>query len=548
MDSKRLFVYAGLMVSGLLLWQAWQQEHLSGVVATQSAEISTVAPAIQLPESSQFDSGTIQTRSTPKKPQTGSIKVQTDTLRVRVGLLGGNVDQVKLNHYPLSLKDTRLEAVLDDSPTSVRASQDGLEGPKGPDNTKLGQAVYQSEKQAYVLGSRQSQLQVDLHWHSPEGVKVTKHLSFKRGSYAIKQSYTINNTSAKSWQGRVYHQLKTKEQQGKGMFGMRTYAGNAISSPDDKYEKLTFSALKRENIDRDIRGGWLAAQEHYFIAAWVPEPSEVFHYYSFVGNDDTYTVGMVGQRFSLKPGQKITTKPSVLYAGPEEAQRLDAIAPGTLKLTIDYGSLWVLSAPIFWLLTKVHQAMGNWGWAIVFVTLIIKLVFYRLSESSYRSMAKMRQLQPKLEALKERFGQDKAKLSQETMVLYQKEKINPLGGCLPMIIQIPIFLALYWVLIESVELRQAPFVFWIHDLSVKDPYYILPLLMGVSMLVQQMLNPKPQDPIQAKVMMFLPVMMTGLFISFPAGLVLYWLCNNVLSILQQWLIMRRMGVKQSWMA
>ena len=546
MGSKRLFVYSGLMMAALLLWQAWQEEHSPAAINHQTVVeqgVSTTS-AIPLPE----DMGTEPASTVVKTPATksaGSVRVVTDTLEVRLGLLGGNVNEVKLNDFTLSLQDKTLETVLSDHPKSIRSSQSGLEGAMGPDNAKSGQAIYTAEKTQYSLAPGQDKLMVNLKWHSHDGVKITKHLLFKRGSYAIQTSYTVNNTSPKAWKGRIYLQLKSREQEGNGMFGMRTYAGNAISSPETKYEKLSFSDLKKQNLDRDIRGGWLASQEHYFIAAWVPEKDQLFHYYSFVSPEDDYVVGLVGNRFALEPGQKITTPVSSLYAGPEEAHRLEALAPGSLKLTIDYGRFWVISAPIFWVLQKLHQAIGNWGWAIIAITMLMKMLFYRLSEKSYRSMAKMRLLQPKLESIKSRCGDDKAKMSQETMALYQKEKVNPLGGCLPMVVQIPIFLALYWVLIESVELRQAPFIFWIHDLSVKDPFYVLPILMGVSMFFQQHLNPKPQDPMQAKVMMFLPVMMTGLFVSFPAGLVLYWLSNNVLSILQQWMIMKRVNAGEA---
>ena len=550
MNAKRLFVYAGFFMCAMLLWQTWQQEHFtedrqktSEVSIPVDEGIPSDHSKLVLPDDQGQPSADLHVSERQKDH--GHVSVETDTLKVNINLLGGNVSRVALKNYTLSLENQALEKVLDDTQNAVRASQSGLEGEQGPDNAKTGQAIYQADKASYALSDDQNQLRVDLHWHNAKGVKVTKHLIFKRNSYVIEQSYSIDNGSTKKWQAREYAQLKTRKQEGNGMFGMRTYAGNAISSPDKKYEKLPFDDLAEKNLDRKVTGGWLAAQEHYFIAAWVPEAKSEYHYYSFVSHNDTYTVGMVGQRFSVNPGNTITTSPSVLYAGPEEATRLDKVAPGSLKLTIDYGHLWVISAPIFWGLQKIHQALGNWGWAIVFITLFIKLLFYRMSASSYRSMAKMRVLQPKLMALKDRCGDDKQKLSQETMALYKKEGANPLGGCFPMLVQIPIFLALYWVLIESVELRQAPFVFWLHDLSVKDPYYVLPLLMGVSMFVQQQLNPKPQDPMQAKVMMFLPVMMTGLFLSFPAGLVLYWLTNNVLSIAQQWSIMRRFGSKKA---
>jgi len=299
--------------------------------------------------------------------------------------------------------------------------------------------------------------------------------------------------------------------------------------------------MDKANVSRAVKGGWLAFQQRYFLGAWVPNQHQAQHYYSRV-NGDIYTLGFVGPQLKVASGDQLRTR-TTLYAGPEMADRLAVVAPH-LDLTVDYGWLWALSVSIFWIMKHIYNFFGNWGIAIILVTLLIKLIFYKLSEKSYRSMAKMRKLSPQLQTLKERYGDDRQRMSQATMELYRREKVNPLGGCLPMLIQIPFFFALYYVLIESVELRQAPFMLWIQDLSAKDPYYILPLLMGASMYFQQKLNPAPPDPIQARMMNLMPVMFTALFLTFPSGLVLYWLTNNCLSILQQWYIMRRVDMAE----
>lgn len=303
--------------------------------------------------------------------------------------------------------------------------------------------------------------------------------------------------------------------------------------------------MGKSDLSRTIKGGWLAMQQQYFLSAWVADSGDMNHYFTRVRNGDIYTIGFVGPQLSVKPGDKATTG-AKFYVGPEIQSKLATLAPN-LDLTIDFGWLWIFSSPIFWIMKKIHGVVGNWGWSIILVTLMIKLLFYKLSEKSYRSMSSLKELQPRLEAIKERYANDKQAMTKATMELYKKEKVNPMGGCLPMLIQIPVFIALYYVLIEAVQLRHAPFIFWIHDLSSKDPYYILPVLMGLTMLVQQKLNPPPPDPMQAKIMMLMPILFTVFFMTFPAGLVLYWFVNSLLSLLQQWWIMSKMekaGIKK----
>jgi YidC/Oxa1 family membrane protein insertase len=349
----------------------------------------------------------------------------------------------------------------------------------------------------------------------------------------------VENGSGKSWTAREYRQLMRTEAvdtNGESQF-LYTYTGGAIYSPDKKFEKISLDDIANNQLSREVTGGWIAMLQHYFLASWVPPKDQANHFYTNALPDGRYVLGAYTQPITVADGTRHTFTTSFV-AGPKIQDKLAAVAPG-LDLTVDYGWLTILAQPIFWLLTKIHSVLGNWGWSIIALTVLIKLAFYKLSEASYKSMANMRKMTPRIQALKDRYGDDKQRMNQAMMELYKKEKINPLGGCLPILVQIPVFIALYWVLLESVELRQAPFVLWIKDLSVKDPYFVLPLIMGVSMFIQQKLNPAPPDPMQAKIMMSLPFVFTIFFAFFPAGLVLYWVVNNILSITQQWVITRR---------
>jgi YidC/Oxa1 family membrane protein insertase len=309
-----------------------------------------------------------------------------------------------------------------------------------------------------------------------------------------------------------------------------------LYSQEDKYEKIKFDAMRESNLNRTVTGGWAAMIQHYFLAAWIPSQDETNTYYTKAPGDNRYIIGMVGAVKTIAPGETGTLD-ARLYVGPKLQDHLQQVAKG-LELTVDYGILTIISEPLFWVLKHIHSIVGNWGWSIIIITIMLKALFYKLSETSYKSMAHMRKVQPRLQALKERYGDDKQKLNEAMMKMYREEKINPLGGCLPILVQIPVFIALYWMLLESVEMRQAPFMLWIKDLSTADPYYVLPVLMGITMLIQHRLNPTPMDPIQARVMMILPIAFTFFFMFFPAGLVLYWVVNNTLSIAQQWYITR----------
>ena len=380
---------------------------------------------------------------------------------------------------------------------------------------------------------------VTLKGTNADGVSINKEFVFSKNSYLIDVRYVLKNEGRSAWKGYMNTQLlrTTPPEDKSSMFHVGSFTGASYSNPGvHRYQKINFADMTKENLNIHTDGGWIAMQQHYFLSAWVPVADSKSNFYTRASDGD-YTIGSVSQPIVLEPGQQKDTS-SRLYLGPEVTSILKSIAPG-LDLTVDYGWLWFLSSLLFSFMKTIYFVIGNWGWSIILVTLLIKLAFYRLSATSYKSMAAMRKLQPKLLQLRERYGDDKAKISQATMELYKQEKVNPLGGCLPIVIQIPVFIALYWVLLESVELRQAPFIFWIKDLAMPDPFHVLPIIMGATMLIQQRLNPAPPDPMQAKVMMFLPILFTGLFWNFPAGLVLYWVVNNSLSILQQWYITRK---------
>ncbi|MCD8542743.1 MAG: membrane protein insertase YidC [Gammaproteobacteria bacterium] len=383
---------------------------------------------------------------------------------------------------------------------------------------------------------------------SASGIIFEKKYTFHPNSYVIDLSYSIKNTGSSIWKGYYYNQLVRSDEVPNADDGTSryTYFGAATSTPEEHYNKVSFSAMKKDPVDlQKITGGWVAMLQHYFVSALVPDHSESVNFYSNVDHhNNLYFIGVLSPVVSVAPGELHQSSGMQLYSGPAIAKNLDHVSPH-LNLTIDYGWLWFISVIIFWLMQHIYDIVGNWGWSIVLVTVVIKLVFYQLSAKSYRSMASMKRLQPHIKVLQERFSSDRQQLSKAMMELYKKEKVNPLGGCLPLLIQIPVFIALYWVIVESVQLRQAPFIFWICDLAVKDPYYILPIIMGVTMFVQQKISPPPPDPVQAKVMMFLPVVFTIFFLQFPAGLVLYWIVNNTLSIAQQWYMMQKYGEKKT---
>lgn len=547
MDNQRLILFIALSFVALLLWQAWQADYGPRPVTeapsetTQGQRTAPSAAPNDVPMAPGPAAGG-QTAAVPAAqdrtalPSGQRVRVTTDVLNVELDTIGGDVRQVELLAYPVAPdKPNQPVRLLSDGPSDLFVAQSGLLSaqPEAPSH----RTSYTAEAGEYRLPDGVDELRVPLHWTGSQGLQVTKTYVFHRNSYLIDVIYEVRNQTDAIWTGQLYRQLQRVDRPSENSRFIYTYTGGVIYSAETKYEKIPFDDMRESALSRDLKDGWAAMIQHYFLAAWIPNPEQVHHYYSNVVEGTRYVLGIMDPEISVPAGATATLA-SRLVVGPKLQDRLAAIAPG-LELTVDYGHLTFISQPLYWLLELIHKVIGNWGWAIVILTVLIKLAFYKLSEASYRSMANMRKLQPRLQALKERYGDDRQRLNQAMMEMYKKEKINPLGGCLPILVQIPVFIALYWVLLESVEMRQADFILWINDLSSPDPYYVLPLIMGVSMLIQQKLNPSPLDPIQQRVMMILPIMFTVFFAFFPAGLVLYWVVNNILSIAQQWVITRR---------
>jgi YidC/Oxa1 family membrane protein insertase len=537
MEYQRLFLFTALGALLLLLWTTWQQDYNRPTPAPTTTAETAPAPGQPAPTAPAGPAAGPGAPATATAADAGQlIHVQTDLLDITISAVGGTIQSVRLREYSVSADDPTPYTLMANSPALVYLAQSGLQAKDAPAPGL--QAVFQSDAQRYELAPGQDQLVVPLRWTSENGVQVEKRYVFHRNRYVVDLQQQVVNGSNQPWQGYQFVQLRrTPPTESRSiLFGAQSYTGGVVHGPETRYQKLDFDDLAESRFQRDIKGGWLAMLQHYFVTAWIPPQDANYRYYS-QAVDGQYILGMSSPWRVAQPGGQAEFA-ATLYVGPKEQDRLEAVAP-ELELTVDYGKLTVIAAPLFWLLDKIHDLVGNWGWAIVLLTLLIKLAFYKLSEASYRSMARMRTMQPKMQALKERYGDDRQKLNQELMEMYKREKINPLGGCLPILIQIPVFIALYWVLLESVELRQADWILWINDLSAPDPYFVLPILMGASMWFQQKLNPAPLDPIQQRIMMALPIVFTVFFLFFPAGLVLYWVTNNTLSIAQQWVITRR---------
>ncbi len=547
MDNQRLFPLLALAFILFLLWENWlqfqAQKHPppppvtapAATVQGQSGAVAPGAPARDVPNLAPTAAA-----PAPTTLESGQrIRVVTDVYEAEIDTVGGDLRLLGLLTYPESLQQPQQPfELLEDSTAHFFIVQSGLGSSDSPAPNHY--ARFTSEQTEYRLQDGHNSLEVKLTW-SEGGITVTKSYTFQRGSFVIDLKQRVENASAQEWRGWQYRQLqRTSPPSQGGMFsGVSTYTGGVISTPEVKYQKIPFGAMAKENLNLTAKGGWAAMIQHYFLAALVPGEEQTDTFYSKVIDGSRFVLGMLGQPQTIAPGStgEFSTR---LYAGPKLQNVMETVAPH-LQLTVDYGIFTVIAEPLFWLLKLIHNVVGNWGWAIIILTILIKGVFFKLSETSYRSMARMRNLAPKINSLKERYGDDKQRMNQAMMELYKKEKINPLGGCLPIAVQIPVFIALYWMLLESVELRQAPFMFWIHDLAVKDPYYVLPIIMGLTMVVQQKLNPPPADPTQAKMMMILPLVFTVMFLWFPAGLVLYWTVSNILSITQQYVITKRMG-------
>ena len=543
MDIRRVILYAALALVVYSLWTNWQTDYppITPTVAATTAVKSTDGSLLPTMSSNESSADLVAKPIVDTGPveQGPTVQVKTDVLDLTINLKQGSITNANLLDYPLSVDEKNKPfTLLQDSNIERYIANSSLFIVNGQ-NIEDVKTNYTSEKQSYQLPAGQDQLIVSLKGQTADGLVVNKVFIFKKGSYLIDVRYVLTNEGSTPWKGYMNMQLlrSSPKEDKSSMFHVGSFTGASYSNPGKKrYQKVNFKDMQKTNLDINAEGGWIAMQQHYFLSAWIPVATSNYRFYTrSIGGD--YSIGAVSKPIVLEPAQKQEVG-SQLYLGPEDTAVLKAIAPG-LDLTVDYGWLWFLSSLLFSLMKFIYSVVGNWGWSIVLVTVLIKLAFYRLSATSAKSMAGMRKLKPKLDALREQYGDDKAKISQATMELYRQEKVNPIGGCLPIVIQIPVFIALYWVLLESVELRQAPFIFWIKDLAAADPYHILPIIMGATMFIQQTLNPVPPDPMQAKVMKFLPVLLTGLFWNFPAGLVLYWIVNNTLTFLQQWYITRK---------
>ena len=548
MDIQRSILIVALAIVSYLMVLQWNQDYGQpqmpppAVAATAAQSLPTTDvqgnPGVNadVPSASNQQ---IEPASQVAASNRALIQVETDVLKLAIDPLGGDVVQLALPAYPRSLQNRDVPFALFDNGTErTYVAQSGLVG-DGPDARASGRPLYGVEQQQYRLVDGQDELVVELKF-SEAGVDYVKRFSFKRGDYAFAVSHRIANHSDKAWNGNLFAQLKrdaSGDPSQTSATGMATYLGAALWTADEPYKKVTMGNMDDKNLRETVQGGWVAWLQHYFVTAWVPSKDDSNLVSTRKDSQGNYIIGFVGPQLNVAPGASAETS-ATLYAGPKSQDTLKALSPG-LELTVDYGFLWFIAQPIFWLLQVIHSIVGNWGWSIILLTVLIKLAFFPLSAASYRSMARMRAVAPKLQALKEQYGDDRQKMSQGMMELYKKEKINPLGGCLPILVQMPVFLALYWTLLESVEIRQAPWLGWIVDLSIKDPYFILPIIMGATMFFQQTLNPTPPDPMQARVMKLMPIIFTFFFLWFPAGLVLYWVVNNVLSIAQQWYITRQ---------
>ena len=539
MDNARFVLIVFFFFLSTMLYQQWQADYgpKPAAIAGQAGVGSAANPDVPVSTGSDASTGSPATQA-ENLVSLQRIQVKTDVVRMEIDTEGGDIRLLELLNYPEAKDSPDSPVQLFTDKDLVFIAQNGFIGDEASAPNHHSQ--WQAQASTFTLAEGQNELRVPLSWTSPEGVTVTKTYILNRGSYDVHLEHQVANNSASPWTGRQYVQLQRKDPGDKNKDQMvRTYTGGVLYTLEDKYKKITFKDMAGENLDTKAKDGWIAMIQHYFVAAWIPASGEENGFYTKALSDEHFVIGAYSPVLDVPAGSSKAFQ-SQLFAGPKLQRVLETTAPG-LDLTVDYGALTIIAKPIFWLLEQFHKVFNNWGWAIIFVTLTLKALFFRLSAASYRSMANMRKLQPKLAELKERFGGDKQKLNHAMMEMYRKEKVNPLGGCLPILVQIPVFISLYWVLIETVEMRQAPFIGWLTDLSSKDPYFILPLLMGVSMFIQQRLSPPPSDPLQAKIMQFFPVMFTGFFAFFPSGLVLYWVVNNVLSILQQWYINKTIG-------
>lgn len=539
MNSPRSILFIAFLVVSFFLYQSWLIDTAPGTQPVQQQQLTVSADDTGIPiataDTAVPEATSLGQQSTTPASSTISqqrVRVATDLLNVEIDPLGGDIVMAELTQFGRTQDSDERFELLHPNANNLYVAQSGLVGTHGTD-TSAGRPTFYVEQSSYEMSG--DTLEVPLTLQLDDGSSIIKTFVFSAGSYAVDVVYTINNAGAEHKQLQFYAQLKQIIAEASGNMMMPTYRGAAYSWDEARYEKYGFDDMRDTRLNRSTEKGWVAMLEHYFVSAWIPRTQGTKSLYSRVINGDQAIVGLQYPVTLVAPGASAEIR-STLFIGPKDQDAMELVAED-LNLTVDYGFLWWLAQPIFKLLQLLQSFLVNWGLSIIAVTIIIKMVLYPLTKKQYVSMAKMRMIQPKLLALRERYGDDRQKMSQAMMKLYKDEKVNPLGGCLPMLLQLPIFLALYWVLLESVELRHAPLFLWIEDLSAKDPFYILPILMGASMFVMQKLQPTPAtDPMQQKILQYMPVIFTVFFLWFPSGLVLYWLSNNLITIAQmQWI-------------
>ncbi len=551
MDWQRTTILGAIAVVSVLLINQWgdfqernrpvvSQETTGSVTTIPEAITTTLDASSDIPIAIAIDEQT-QSLPTITPQQAQLVSVKTDSVEMLIDTKGGDIVKVALPKHLESLdNDQEPFILLNRTQTTTYIAQSGLIGQDATD-TAEGRPTFSARQSSYQMGDGEETLNVDLVMQQDQ-VTITKRFIFTRGDNLVNLEYRIDNASGQDWQAGMFAQIKRDSHNPVVVdgFGMQPYLGAALTTKDENYKKLDFDDLADEDVVRkggfksSIEGGWVAMVQHYFLSAWIPDQSKENSFSLRKSQGDMYLLGFTSPQVTVPAGESGVIKAS-FYAGPKDIYRLEKVAP-YIDLTVDYGWLWWIAKPLFHVLNFIYGVLGSWGWSIIALTIMIKAAFFHLSATSYRSMAKMRKFGPEMQRMKELYGDDRQKMSQEMMKLYKKEKINPLSGCLPILVQMPVFISLYWVLMESVELRHTPFLGWIADLSVKDPYFILPVIMGVTMFIQQKLNPTPPDPTQAKIMQMMPIVFTFMFLWFPAGLVLYWVVNNTLSIAQQYVI------------
>ena len=540
MDTRRLVLFVIFSFSIMMLWDAWQQKNRPVVPVQQVEQGTQIATT-----ASTTTAANTAADGAFKLEQGQRIKVTTDLFTAEIDTTGGDLRHLSLNKHRAADSKNGSFVLMDDAQKSMTyVAQTGLIGAGLPNHKSL----FTSTATNYTLADGAASQQIRLSWQGEgdaQGVTVDKTYTFYRGSYLIDVTYEITNGSAAPVTSSVYYQIVHDSKSNQGSAMMPTFTGGAFYTEANKFTKIKFKDMAEENLSKTSKDGWIGIVQHYFASAWIPSKEVQREFYTKQLSDNLFSVGVVTPSPSIAAGATVKVG-AKLFAGPQTYADLKAAAPG-LEYAVDYGWLTVVAKPLFWVLSKIYALVHNWGVAIILLTVFIKAAFFPLSATSYKSMAQMRELAPRLQSMKEKFGDDKQKMQQAMMEMYRAEKINPMGGCLPILIQIPVFIALYWVLLGSVELRHAPFFGWIQDLSAPDtlfgtlpwlnmPIGLLPILMGATMLIQTSLNPAPTDPIQAKVMKVMPIVFSIFFFFFPAGLVLYWLVNNILSIWQQWFV------------